>query len=265
MTEIRVLINGAAGKMGRSMSAGILATEDMQIVAGVDIKGAGRDLGLLAGGEPNGILVHEDLETAIRESKPDVMLDFTNPQAILKNLQIALPLGLATVVGTTGLGERELEEVDHLAKKHRAPVFFTANFALGAVLMMRFAQEAAHYFPHVEVIELHHDQKLDAPSGTAIATLNKIAEEREVFRQGAPNEFEKISGSRGGDFQGARVHSVRLPGFVASQEVIFGATGQVLTIRHDALNRDCFLPGVLLAIRKIQQLEGLVVGLEKLL
>ena len=265
MSKIRVLINGACGKMGRSMSAGVMAAKDMEIVAAADIKGSGLDLGILAGGEPCGLLVETDLAACIRAHKPEVLVDFTSPQAVLNNLRLALPFSLPCVVGTTGLNEQELAEVDALARKHHTAVFFAPNFALGAVLMMRFAKEAACYFPHVEVIERHHDQKLDAPSGTAVATLKLISEERQEFTQGAAGEYERIAGSRGGVFQGARVHSVRLPGYVATQEVVFGALGQLLTIRHDAMSRDCFLPGVLLAIRKINSLSGLVVGLEKLM
>ena len=265
MGKIRVLINGACGKMGRCMSAGIMATEDIEIVAAIDIQGGGRDLGILSGSEPNGLLVREDLLASIRAAKPDVLVDFTSPQAVLNNLRTALPFSLPCVVGTTGLNEHELAEVDRLACQHHTAVFFTPNFALGAVLMMRFAKDSARYFPYVEVIERHHDQKLDAPSGTALATLELIAEERQEFSQGAVHEFERIAGSRGGDFQGARVHSVRLPGYVATQEVVFGGQGQLLTIRHDAMSRECFLPGVLLAIRKMHSLYGLVIGLEKLI
>jgi 4-hydroxy-tetrahydrodipicolinate reductase len=265
MPKLKILLNGAGGKMGKAMAAGILAEKDMEIVAAVDLKFAGADLGLLAGFEPNGVLIDEDLANAIKNSKPDIMLDFTNPQAIMKNLRIAIPMQLAAVVGTTGLSAHDLAEVESLAKAHHTSVFVATNFALGAVLMMRFAAEAACYFPHVEIIELHHDQKLDAPSGTALTTLEMIAEQREVFAQGAPNEFEKIPGSRGGDFQGARVHSVRLPGYVASQEVLFGGMGQILSLRHDAMSRDCFLPGVLLALRKVKELQGLVIGLEKIM
>jgi 4-hydroxy-tetrahydrodipicolinate reductase len=264
MSIIKVLINGACGKMGRSMSAGIMAVDDIELVAAVDIKG-GDDLGILAGCESNNIPVETDLAASIRIHQPDVLVDFTSPQAVLNNLRLALPFSLPCVVGTTGLNEQELAEVDALACRHHTAVFFAPNFALGAVLMMRFAKEAARYFPHVEIIERHHDQKLDAPSGTAVTTLKLIAEERQVFIQGAPNEFESISGARGGDFQGARVHSVRLPGYVATQEVVFGSQGQLLTIRHDTISRDCFLPGLLLAIRKIRSLSGLVVGLEKLM
>lgn len=264
MSKIKVLMNGACGKTGRVICAGLMGAEDIDLVAAVDIKG-GRDVGLIAGLEPTGQLVEDNLQKAIQAHQPQVMVDFTNPQAILKNLRTALPLGLPCVVGTTGLNEHELAEVDELARLHCAPVFLTANFALGAVLMMRFAREAARYFPHVEVIERHHDQKLDAPSGTAVTTLEMIAEERAVFAQGAANEFERISGARGGDFQGARVHSVRLPGYVATQEVVFGGLGQILNIRHDAMSRECFVPGVLLAVRAVRGLEGLVMGLEKIM
>ena len=251
--------------MGRGISAGIMAAQDMELVAAVDIRGGGRDMGLLAGGEPNGLKIEEDLLAAIQSRQPQVMVDFTEPQAILANLRAVLPLGLPCVVGTSGLREHDFAELDTLAREHQAPVFVAANFALGAVLMMRFAKEAAHYFPHVEVIERHHDQKLDAPSGTALSTLAMIAQERQPLVQGAPGESELISGARGGEFQGARVHSIRLPGYVATQEVVFGGPGQLLTIRHDAINRECFLPGVLLAIRKIKSLQGLVIGLENII
>ena len=265
MRKIKVLMNGACGKMGRSMSAGIMATQDMEIVAAVDMRGGGQDLGILSGGEPQGVPVQTDLAAAIKAKKPDVLVDFTGPLAILNNLRTALPFSLPCVVGATGLSGQELQEVDALAQEYHTAVFFTPNFALGAVLIMRFAQEAASYFTHVEVIERHHDQKLDAPSGTAIATMELIATARKQFAQGAAGEIESIAGARGANFEGARLHSVRLPGYMATQEVVFGGQGQVLTIRHDAINRDCFLPGVLLAIRKIQNLSGLVVGLEKLL
>jgi len=265
MAEIKVLVNGAAGKMGRAMSAGIAKESDMKIVAAVDFKFTGNDLGLACGIDSLNVNIEEDLAAAISRTKPDVMVDFTNPQAVMKNIRIAVPQKVACVVGTTGLSQNDLQELDKLANEYNTPVFCASNFALGAVLMMRFAKEAAVYFPNVEVIERHHDQKLDAPSGTAITTLEMINDVREVFSQGAANEFEKIPSSRGGDYAGMRVHSVRLPGYVATQEVIFGSLGQILTIRHDAMSRECFLPGVLMAIRKIGALSGLVFGLEKII
>ena len=265
MGKITFLVNGAAGKMGRIITAGLMQQEDLQLVGAVDIKCVGQDVGALCGTEAVRIFVEDHLATALQKIKPQVMVDFTNPQAVMKNIRMALEQKVAVVVGTTGLGESELAEIEKLANIWQRPVFVAPNFALGAVLMMQFAATAAQYMPYVEIIEKHHDQKLDAPSGTALATLDKISQARAIFTQGAPNEFEKINGSRGGDYQGMRVHSVRLPGFVASQDVIFGDVGQTLTISHNSISRDSFVPGVVLAVRKILALKGLTYGLEKIM
>lgn len=265
MTELRVLVNGAAGKMGKAIGGGIDCQEGMKVVAAVDVKLEGSDFGLLCSSKPTGTLVDTDLNRAILKSKPDIMVEFTNAQAALKSVRMALQNKVACVVGTTGLNPQELEEMERLALEHDTPVFVASNFALGAVLMMRFAKEAARHFPHVEIIESHHDQKMDAPSGTAISTLEAISQAREAFPQGAANEFEKIEGARGGEYQGMRVHSVRLPGYVATQEVIFGGLGQRLSIRHDSISRESFLPGVLLALEKVRGLKGLVCGLENII
>ena len=262
---MRVLINGANGKMGKAMSAGIMAESDMQIVAAVDLKSVETDFGLLCGDKEIGLKIETDLKKAIKRTNPDVMLEFTNPQAVMKSVRIAVKEKVSCVIGTSGLTPNELEKLAALTKENQTPVFVAPNFALGAVLMMRFAKEAARYFPNVEIIERHHDQKLDAPSGTAAATLEMIAEAREVFNQGASNEFEKITCSRGGNYQGMRVHSVRLPGYVANQEILFGDIGQILTIKHESVSRDSFIPGVLLAIRKVDSLNGLVIGLENIM
>ena len=263
--QIKVLVNGAAGKMGRAMIDGILPEKDLQIVAVVDLKQAGTDIGTVCGGSPWGLSIETNLQGALIRTKPDVMLDFTNAQAALKNVRLALEHKVAVIIGTTGLDPQELTELEKMANNRQTPVFVAPNFALGAVLMMGFAAQAALHFPHVEIIERHHNQKLDAPSGTAIATMEGIARQRTAFAQGSLHEFEKIPGSRGGDYQGMRVHSVRLPGYVASQEVVFGGLGQIFTIKHEALSREAFLPGVLLALRKINCLQGLVYGLEELL
>ncbi|MEG1537202.1 MAG: 4-hydroxy-tetrahydrodipicolinate reductase, partial [Clostridiales bacterium] len=215
---IKILVNGASGRMGRAMSAGILGESDMQIVAAVDIRQVDGDVGVLAGQKPIGVKVENDLVAAIRRSHPDVMLDFTNPQAVLRNIRVAIGEGLPCVVGTTGLSEHDLGELAQLSQINHAPIFIAANFAITAVLMMRFAVEAARYIPQYEIIERHHENKMDAPSGTALRTMEMIGSVREVLVQGAANEMEMIPGSRGGDYQGARVHSMRLPGYVASQE-----------------------------------------------
>lgn len=262
---IRILLNGAAGKMGRSMAAAIVKENDMRIAAAVDVQCVGMDAGDLAGIGPLGVKVEEDLAAAIGRREADVMLDFTNPQVIMKNLRIALSLGLPCVVGTTGLTPADREEVQALSLAHQAPVFVTANFALTAVLMMKYAADAVKYFPSYEVVEMHNDKKMDAPSGTALTTVAMMNQNREAQSQGGLDQYEILPGCRGGDAQGARVHSVRLPGIVAIQEVIFGGPGQMLTIRHDAISRECFFPGVALALRKIDQLHGLVEGLEQLL
>ncbi|MCL1873952.1 MAG: 4-hydroxy-tetrahydrodipicolinate reductase [Clostridiales bacterium] len=263
--QIKILVNGAAGKMGRAMINGILPEADLQIVAAVDLKQTGADIGVLSCDYPWEIRIETDLLGALIRTQPDVMLDFTNAQAALRNVRTALEHKVATVVGTTGLESQDLEKLGALAKERQTPVFVAPNFSLGAVLMMSFAAQAALHFPHAEVIERHHDQKLDAPSGTAIATMEGIAKQRAAFAQGDLHEFEKIPGSRGGDYQGMRVHSIRLPGYVASQEVVFGGLGQIFTIKHEALSREAYLPGVLLALRKINCLQGLVCGLEALL
>lgn len=262
---IKILLNGAAGKMGRAMAAGILGESDFRLVAAVDRQNIGADLGQLATGQPCGVIVGDDLAAAILAARPDVMLDFTTPEVLMGNLRVALSAGVATVVGTSGILERELAEAEALSLAHNAPLFIAANFAISAVLMIRFAAEAARYLPNYEIVELHNDRKLDSPSGTALFTARKISENREPLAQGALNAFETLPGCRGGDYQGARIHSLRLPGVVAMQEVIFGGQGQTLTIRQDSSTRDCFFPGVALALRRVQSLHGLVYGLDQLL
>jgi len=263
--KFKVVLTGVSGKMGKAILNGIINEPDVQVVGAVDIKLQGKDIGFLIGEDQKDVYIQDNLEQVINDTKPQILIDFTNPQAVMKNIRIALTNRVSVIVGTTGLTPHDIEELNLLTEKFEVPAFLAPNFALGAVLMMRFAKEASKYFPHVEIIEKHHDQKMDAPSGTAIKTLEMIAEERNVMHQGAPHEFEKIAGSRGGEFQGMRVHSVRLPGLVAHQEVIFGGEGQTLTIRHDSISRDSFVPGVLLAIRNVMGMKGVVYGLEKLL
>lgn len=252
--------------MGREVVRTILDQEDMQLVGASDARQQGRDIGELLAMAPLGIEITGPLEEAhLKETRADIMVDFTNPQSVLKNAKCALAAGVVPVLGTTGLDEADIAEIRDFVDQTKVGAFIAPNFAIGAILMMRFAQEAAKYFPHVEIIELHHDQKLDAPSGTALKTVEWIAEVRKPLVQGHPNEYEKIKGSRGGDVDGIHIHSVRLPGFIAHQEVIFGGLGQALTIRHDALSRETYMPGIMLAIRKANQLSNLVIGLENFL
>lgn len=251
--------------MGQEVVRAVHKEENLKIVGVVDIRHQGQDIGTLTGLGSIGIEVHNDLAEVFMATKPDVMVDFTTPENVVKNIKIAIEHKVRPVVGTTGIPQEELREIINLCEEKDLGAIIAPNFAIGAVLMMIFARQAAKYMPHVEIIELHHDQKLDAPSGTAIKTAELIKQEREAFHQGHLNEYEKITGARGGDYDGMRIHSVRLPGLVAHQEVIFGDVGQTLTIRHDSINRESFMPGVILAINKVLNYKGVVYGLEKII
>jgi len=263
MDQIRVLVTGAAGKMGQAVMKGILGDSDCTLVGAVDVRFSGSDVGDILGIEPLGVKVEEDLTEAIRASIPDVMVDFTVPEVAQFNIKTALSMGVYPVVGTTGLREEELREIFSCCERENKGAFFAPNFAIGAVLMMQYAKNAARFLPQVEIVELHHDEKLDAPSGTALRTADLIAQTR------AGNDydsgFERVPGVRGGSYEGIHIHSVRLPGFVAHQEVIFGGLGQTLTIRHDSISRESFIPGVLLAVKEAPKRKGVVIGLENLM
>jgi len=266
--EIRVIITGVGGKMGKETAKAVLAeAPSLKLVGAVDPRVAGMDLeevtGIPAGRE---IVVGKELcQVLDNTGGADVLVDFTNPQAVLSNSRTALEHGIAPVIGTTGLDQIDIAELQKISAKAGVAVFIVPNFAIGAVLMMEFAQRAARYLRNVEIVEMHHDQKIDAPSGTALKTAQMIAAERGFLKQGHPDEYEKVPGVRGGEFEGIHIHSVRLPGLIAHQEVFFSDSGQLLTIRHDSLHRKSFMPGVILAIRKIRSLKGVVVGLENIL
>lgn len=250
--------------MGQAVLKALQEADGLELVGAVDIKG-GADTGSLVGLPANGILVETDLEALLARKKPEVMVDFTRPDVVFGNVMTALAHKTSPVVGTTGLSDEQKAEIAKAAEENDTPAFIAPNFAIGAVLLMVMSRQAAKYMPDVEIIELHHDKKLDAPSGTAIQTAAMIAEVRKAHKQGNPDEFEKLEGARGADYEGMHIHSVRLPGYVAHQEVIFGGLGQTLTIRHDSMNRESFMPGVVLAAKKVRGLKGLTVGLDKLL
>ncbi len=250
--------------MGQAVLAAVLDDEELELVGAVDVRG-GLDVGELLGREANGIVVETNLSEALDHKKPEVMVDFTRPDVVFENVMTALKHKVSPVVGTTGLSTVAKETIRKESEACKVPAFIAPNFAIGAVLMMLMARQAAKYMPEVEIIELHHDKKLDAPSGTAVQTAAMIAEVRKSHKQGHPEESEKIEGARGADYEGMRIHSVRLPGYVAHQEVIFGGLGQTLTIRHDSMNRESFMPGVVLACKRVRSLKGLTIGLDKLL
>lgn len=245
MSKIKVVVNGACGKVGREVVKAVSKEPDLELAGAVDIACAGSDIGELAGMGKTGVKVTTDLVRTITDTKADVVVDFTIPKTIMSSIKAAVSAKANVVVGTTGLSESDLKEISSLCEKNGINVLVAPNFAIGAVLMMKFASEAIKHMPKAEIVELHHDQKLDAPSGTAIKTAEMM---------------KKSSGVKD-----IPIHSVRLPGFVAHQEVIFGGLGQTLTIRHDTINRESFMPGVMIAVKKIKSLKGLVYGLENIL
>lgn len=256
-----VVVTGAAGKVGREIVMAIGAASEMRVVAAVDPNQVGK---ALPDGEGGDIVCVDDLASAIATAAPSVMVDFTHPSAVEGNLRVALAAGVDCVVGTTGLSEGALRALVEDAPTGTC-LFMAPNFAIGAVLMMRFAAEAARYMPHVEIIELHHDQKADAPSGTALLTAQLIAQTRSSVPPAPGRETELAEGARGALVDEVTVHSVRLPGLVAHQEVLFGGQGQTLSLRHDSIDRTSFMPGVLMAVKAVGALSGLVIGLDALM
>jgi 4-hydroxy-tetrahydrodipicolinate reductase len=242
---MRVGVLGAKGKVGATMVAAVEDAKDLTFTAGVD------------DGDPLSQLV---------DSRTEVVIDFTHPDVVMDNLRFLIDNGIHAVVGTTGFTDERVGQVrEWLAAKPDAAVLIAPNFAIGAVLSMHFAQQAARFFESVEVIELHHPHKADAPSGTAARTARLIAEARKGLPPNPDATSTGLDGARGADVDGIPVHSVRLAGLVAHQEVLFGTLGETLTIRHDSFDRTSFVPGVLLAVRKVAERPGLTVGIEPLL
>lgn len=262
---VRVGVLGAAGHMGREVCRAVRAAQGLQLVAMVDPRLVA---GPSAAQEDPGVPTFRDID-ALSDAKVEVAVDFTVAQAARRNLRWCAEHGVHAVVGTTGLGEGDLGELGKLFANSTANAIVAPNFALGAALLMRFCEIAARWLRGAEIIELHHDHKRDAPSGTALATASRIASAREaagVSPTADPTTTVALHGARGGQGPGGvRVHAVRLPGLVAHQEVIFGDVGQALTIRHDTTDRAAFMPGVELAIRSVASRPGLTVGLDSLL
>lgn len=274
-STIPVIVNGAGGKMGREVIKAISQASDMILMGAIDTspEHQGKDAGELAGlNIALEVPITNQLEPILgyvageKQLQPPVMVDFTHPDAVYDNVRSAIAYGIRPVVGTTGLSPQQLENLADFAEKASTGCLIIPNFSIGIVLLQQAAITASQYFDHVEIIELHHNQKADAPSGTAIQTAQLLADMGKTFNPPQVTETEKIAGARGclAD-EGIRIHSVRLPGLIAHQEVIFGAAGQIYTLRHDTSDRSCYMPGVLLAIRKINQLKSLVYGLEKIL
>ncbi len=249
-TPLRVAVSGAAGRMGSTTCKAVAADRELLLVAAIDpLFADGRAGSEIDVGVGYPVRVDASLEAALAGEQIDVVVDFSTPSVVKGNVLVCIKSGVPVVVGTTGLSAGDLAELDREAAAGGAPVLVAPNFAMGAVLMMQFAESAAKYLGACEIVELHHEAKVDAPSGTSRLTRLRI---EDAWRErGLEKEVP--------------IHSVRLPGLVAHQEVIFGGTGETLTIRHDSLDRQSFMPGVVLAVKRVRTLQGLVVGLENIL
>lgn len=261
---ISVLVNGACGRMGSEVVRSVLAEDGLELVGAVDPGHVGEDVGTAIGLGKLDVAVEKDLDTAFAKQKPDVVVDFTNPKVIFENAKKVLESGVHIVIGTTGITKEQRAQLEQISLKTGANALIAPNFSLGAVLLMEMCEKIVKYLPNAEIIELHHNKKYDAPSGTAKLTAEKMAAARTL----SPDEDktqESIPGARGAKYDGFTIHSVRLPGYVAHQEVLFGGYGEILTLRHDSLDRKSFMPGVMLACKKVAEHPGVTYGLENYL
>lgn len=256
----KVLIAGFTGAMGQKAVKLVNSLDNFEIVGGLSphVNHEPQEYGL-----DSKVQIFQQVSD-IPDHFADIWIDFTTPNAVYENVKYAITHHISPVVGTTGLTDQQESELIELSKKEKVGGLIAPNFGMSAVLLMKFAKEAAKYFPDVEIIEMHHADKKDAPSGTALATAKMIAENRPEH-QSSPDEVETLKNVRGGDYQGIKIHSVRLPGYVAHEQVLFGGEGEALTIRQDSFDRQSFMTGVKVALEKIDTLNELVVGLENIL
>ncbi len=260
---IKVVVSGALGRMGKEVVAAVCADRELDMAGAVDKKAVEEYLSL-----PGGlglIPISKDVEPMLLRVKPNVMVDFTSPESVMDNIRCALSHRVVPVVGTTGVSQQDLREIEALCQQHDTGAIVAPNFAVGANLMIHFARIAARFFPAAEITELHHEAKADAPSGTAIKTAEEMAKARGTRFEEGQTKKVVLEGARGGEMEGIHIHSVRLPGLVAHQEVLFGGQGQTLLIRHDSISRESFMPGVIMAIKEAPKIRGLVYGLDRLM
>ncbi len=239
---IKVVVNGALGKVGKTVVTAVTNEKDMVLLKGLDVE--------------------DDINKYLKSNKVDVVVDFTRPESRMENVKAILSNGAHAVIGTTGFTDDDLKQVSKWCAEYKKNIIIGPNFAIGTIFQMYFAKIAAKHFDTAEIVEYHHDQKVDFPSGTAVKTAQLMAEERDAFNLNTKDKVANIEGARGGDYHGIKIHSVRLPGMVAHQEVIFGSAGQYLTLRHDVTSRESYMPGVLLSIREVISRPGLTYGLE---
>ena len=243
---IKVGVIGANGKMGATVVNTVIDDPNLELCCAVDKFQEGKCINAK-------VEIQSDLKNAILTSKPDIVVDFTQPSVVFENIKKYMELKVKSVIGTTGLSKEQISEIEKLSKENNTGIIIAPNFSIGAILMMEFAAKASKYFNNAEIIEYHHNQKKDAPSGTSIKTAQMMMQNNDNFKLGNCEETETIKGARGGEYQeegkgNIQIHAVRMPGFVASQQVIFGADGQILKIHQDTINRECYMSGVVLAI-----------------
>ena len=262
MEPIRVVVYGASGRMGQEVVKAVCQEPETQLVGAIE-SGVSQDFLNLPDGSGT-VPFSANLGDILNSCRPDVVVDFTIAKATMPAVRTAAEHGVNMVIGTTGLTADDISEIERLAAASQIGVVVAPNFALGAVLMMHLAKVAAKFLDYAEVIELHHERKADAPSGTALATARAMAAARgKPFLQPAGQAEAPVS--RGQSVEGVAVHSVRLPGLMAHQEVILGGQGQTLSIRHDTISRECYMPGVILAVKEVVKRQGLIYGLDNLL
>ena len=259
MATIRVLIHGATGKMGVETVNAVSRESDLKLVGAVCRQERGAYLPT-----PNGeVPLSTDLPQLLTDTRPDVLVDFTNAAASMEAAHIAAARRVNLVLGSSGLSADHLTQLDALANNHNVGIIVAPNFALGAIVLKKLAEQAAPFFDYVDIIESHHEMKIDAPSGFSLALAQSLAEQKQFRRN--QTEKENLPETRGGQINGVTLHSVRLPGKSAHHEIVFGAAGQTVTLRHDTLSRDCYMPGVIRCIRESAARPGLVTGLENVL
>ena len=261
MTPIKVVVHGYLGKVGQEVLRTLCREADMEPVGGADLRAENGSIALPDG--TGSIPVSNSLEDVIGGA--DVVVDFTNAEGALSVIHVAPAHNVNVVVGSTGIQADALQEAEALAKRHQVGIIIAPNFAMGAVLMMHLARVAARFFDYADLTEMHHEAKIDAPSGTALAIAKAAVEGKGGSFLAPEAQKEVVPGTRGGISQGVTIHSARMPGRMAHHELVFGALGQTLTIRHDSISRESFMPGVTMAIREVVKSPGLTVGLDKIM
>ncbi|MDD3628229.1 MAG: 4-hydroxy-tetrahydrodipicolinate reductase [Candidatus Humimicrobiaceae bacterium] len=261
----KIVMFGICGNMGVSISKELIKEEGIELVGGFDIKNAGKDIGEFLTGEKTGYRIY-DCRNDIKKLNPDIIIDFTNADVAYESINWAIDNNIDIIVGTTGFSRDELSAIERKSLKAKSKTFIVPNFSIGAVIMIKISKLISKYFDNCEIIEMHHDKKKDAPSGTSLYSVEEISQCKK-FNESRLEEGENeiIEGSRGGFKDGIHIHSVRLPGLMAHQNIIFGARGQTLSIRHDSLDRSAFYPGVILAIKNIDKIQNYTFGLDKLI